>query len=240
MPDSYADYYRALAYRNSPEYAWQQQLASGANLAKNLNWQTLLGLNLGTILGSRLGNIVGNWQQENAVIQHRINQLIDKGYSDVTYDKATRRFTGLDANGNTIYFGRNGEIIPQQPSSNYNPQSPLWQRGGDFNLGWTPQQEKYPFKTPIPLWKDRMTPNIDWQQNNRRPQPFFPMTPTTPRVFATPTQPAPTPTSTVTEKPIVFDFSSPQPQISNPFGGTQNPYASKINPTLYNYNPLGR
>ena len=138
MPDSYADYYRAMAYRNSPEYAWQQQLASGANLAKNLNWQTLLGLTLGTGIGHWLGDKFYNWQR---------------------------------AGDDTRQYGK--------PNPNYNPQSPLWQRGGDFNLGWKPQ---YPFPTANKLFTDRVTPNPsswDWRQNNRRPQPFFPMTQTT-------------------------------------------------------------
>ncbi|MBR3746755.1 MAG: hypothetical protein IKP64_07265 [Selenomonadaceae bacterium] len=48
---------------DNPLYAWQQQLASGANLAKNLSPQALLGLTLGTGLGSWLGYKFGNWQR---------------------------------------------------------------------------------------------------------------------------------------------------------------------------------
>ena len=54
---------------DNPVYAWQQQLASGANLAKNLDASTLLGLTLGTGLGNWLGYKFGNWQRtrdENA------------------------------------------------------------------------------------------------------------------------------------------------------------------------------
>ena len=64
MPTNYSPYdIAALKYQNSPEYAWQRILVSGANLAKNLNWQTLLGLTLGTGLGSWLGYKFGNWQR---------------------------------------------------------------------------------------------------------------------------------------------------------------------------------
>ena len=48
---------------DNPIYAWQQQLASGANLAKNLNPGTLLGLTIGTGLGNWLGNKFWNWQR---------------------------------------------------------------------------------------------------------------------------------------------------------------------------------
>lgn len=48
---------------DNPLYAWQQQLTNGANLAKNLNPSTLLGLTLGTGLGRWLGYKFGNWQQ---------------------------------------------------------------------------------------------------------------------------------------------------------------------------------
>ena len=48
---------------DNPIYAWQQQLANGANLAKNLSTQALLGLTLGTGLGNWLGYKFGNWQR---------------------------------------------------------------------------------------------------------------------------------------------------------------------------------
>lgn len=168
---------------DNPEYAWQQQLVSGANLAKNLNPQALLGLALGTLAGSRLGNLVGNWQQESDFLKRRTNQLIDKGYSDVTYDKSNRRFVGVDANGNTIYFGRNGEIIPQQTPAVNPASNVLWQQG-NFNLGWEPPKPQYQFPTVQKSLNDYFRPNPsswDWRQNNslRQNPPYFPMTPTT-------------------------------------------------------------
>ena len=48
---------------NNPIYAWQQQLATGANLAKNLNPGALLGLVIGTGMGNWLGNKLWNWQE---------------------------------------------------------------------------------------------------------------------------------------------------------------------------------
>ncbi|MBR0060039.1 MAG: hypothetical protein IJP68_01020 [Selenomonadaceae bacterium] len=59
MPDN-----QNVSIWDNPMYAWQQQLASGANLAKNLNWQTLLGLTLGTGIGHWLGDKFYNWQRE--------------------------------------------------------------------------------------------------------------------------------------------------------------------------------
>ena len=59
MPDN-----QGMSIWDNPMYAWQQQLASGANLAKNLNWQTLLGLTLGTGIGHWLGDKYYNWQRE--------------------------------------------------------------------------------------------------------------------------------------------------------------------------------
>ena len=56
MPDN-----QNVSIWDNPIYAWQQQLASGANLAKNLNWQTLLGLTLGTGIGHWLGDKYYNW-----------------------------------------------------------------------------------------------------------------------------------------------------------------------------------
>lgn len=56
MPDN-----QNVSIWDNPIYAWQQQLASGANLAKNLNWQTLLGLTLGTGIGHWLGDKFYNW-----------------------------------------------------------------------------------------------------------------------------------------------------------------------------------
>lgn len=58
MPDN-----QNVSIWDNPIYAWQQQLASGANLAKNLNWQTLLGLTLGTGIGHWLGDKFYNWQR---------------------------------------------------------------------------------------------------------------------------------------------------------------------------------
>ncbi len=58
MPDN-----QNVSIWDNPMYAWQQQLASGANLAKNLNWQTLLGLTLGTGLGRWLGHKFYNWNE---------------------------------------------------------------------------------------------------------------------------------------------------------------------------------
>ena len=56
---------------DNPIYAWQQQLASGANLAKNLSPQALLGLALGTGLGNWLGYKFGNWQRvQDENMQH--------------------------------------------------------------------------------------------------------------------------------------------------------------------------
>ena len=198
MPDygsDYANYIASLKYQNTPEYAWQQQLVSGANLAKNLSPQTLLGLTLGTLVGSRLGNLVGNWQQESDFLKRRTNQLIDKGYSDVTYDKGNRRFMGVDANGNTIYFGRNGEIIPQQTPA-INPvavhaavANALFPRDG-FDLGWKLQHQ---FQTPQQFLNERLGSNPsswDWRQKLIPPNTqYFPMTQTT----ATPTPTIPTP-----------------------------------------------
>ena len=56
MPDN-----QNVSIWDNPMYAWQQQLAGGANLAKNLNWQTLLGLTLVTGIVHWLGDKYYNW-----------------------------------------------------------------------------------------------------------------------------------------------------------------------------------
>ena len=151
-----ADYMRALTYRNSPEYAWQQQLASGANLAKNLNAQTLLGLTLGTGIGHWLGDKFYNWQRAGD-------------------DARQYPPEPLTTNPAAINSAVRDALFPQ----------------GDANLGWSPQ---YQFPTANKLFTGRVTPNpsnFSWRQNNRQRQPFFPMTPTTPQVSATPTTATP-------------------------------------------------
>lgn len=154
---------------DNPYYAFQQQLMTGANLAKNLNAQALLGLLIGTGLGTWGGLKLGNWQQERDFIADARNRLIDQGYTNVTYDKDTRRFSGVDANGNTFFWRRNGDPIPQQAQP-VNPaiKSAMPNPFGELNLGWTPPQKLFP--TGEEARKNYFTPpiqNFDWQQTLR-------------------------------------------------------------------------
>ena len=178
---------------DNPYYASQQQLMTGANLTKNLNTQALLGLLLGTGLGTWGGYQFGNWRRNEDLLKYMTNKLTDQGYTNVMYDKDTRRFSGVDANGNTLFWRRNGDLIPQQTQA-VNPAikaaipNSLF---GEVDLGYQPQRNPYHF----PLAAENV-PNAfkfnpqrfnDWRNFGQPTNNFFPKTPTQSTVQ--PTQP---------------------------------------------------
>ena len=169
---------------DDPYYRWQQQLLNGANIA-NTGWQTALGLMIGSALGNRLGQIYGDQVQERNFLADMTDKIIGNGYSNVTYDKNARRFSGVDANGNTVYFGRNGQIIPQQSNQPVQAAQNLF--GNEFDLGWKPQQNPYQFPTANETFANATRYNPNWRQNlfsnvvNNSPQ-------TTPNQYQFPSQ----------------------------------------------------
>lgn len=150
---------QSMTLWDNPEYAWQQQLVSGANLAKNLNPQALLGLVLGTGLGNWLGNKFYNWQRSHDDnLQHGTNPEVNP--------------TAVNTAVANALFPRGSEF-----DLGWKPRFPTAQKL--FNDRVTPNPS---------TWQNLIPPNTQYfpmTQTTATPTPTIP-TPAIPKVPTTP------------------------------------------------------
>ena len=161
----YANYIASLKYQNTPEYAWQQQLVSGANLAKNLSPQTLLGLALGTGLGNWLGHKFGNWQRSrDDNLQYGTNPEVNP--------------TAVNTAVANALFPRDGFDLGWKLQHQFQtPQQFLNERLGSNPSSWDWRQKLIPPNTQyFPMTQTTATPTPTI------PTPAIPKVPTTPPI----------------------------------------------------------
>lgn len=202
---------------------WQQQLASGLNIA-NTGWKTALGLNLGTALGAWLGHKFGNWQREQD-------------------DK--RQYGSNTPQGAAIQNMFGDADLGWQPSPYWNPADYSWQASPQiYNQDW--RKNMVNRALPIPYWQ----PDLTSATSNIAPVAQTSAQVPTSNALAPQANPPPKPPDNIVTfdytEPVVNPAAG-QAAVKNTFDANkfgwslQNPYAN-ANPyafsaTLRDYNP---
>ncbi|MBR1646006.1 MAG: hypothetical protein IJ685_04420 [Selenomonadaceae bacterium] len=178
---------------DNPIYAWQQQLASGANLAKNLSPQALLGLTIGTGLGNWLGNKLWNWQRaRDDTLQYDTNPVAVNPAINAAVQSTLGQQGDFDLGWKPQYqFPTANKLFNDAVTPN--PQSWNWRDEWRKQLN-SQSPSFFPVTTPTQnLLPTTATPNFDWRQNLRsQVMTPPPATTTTPAVAQTPQNPLPT------------------------------------------------